>query len=93
MDGLGRAEAEARDVVAFEDVEHLRDVHAGCGGRRRPHDFPAAIIGADRLALDGLVGGEILARDEAAMRLHVVDEDVAERPVIQRRFAMLRNVA
>ena len=67
VDRLRGAEAEPRDVVAFENVQHLRDVHAGGRGRRRPEDGPAAIVGADRLPLDGLVGGEILAGDEAAM--------------------------
>ena len=52
----------------------------------------AAIVGADRLPLDGLVGGEVFARDKTAMRLHVVDEDVAKRAVIQRVGAMLRNI-
>ena len=92
MDRLRGAEPERGDVVAFENIQHLRDVHAGGRGRRRPEDLPAAIIGADRRALDGLVGGEVFARDEAAMRLHVVDQDVAERPVIQRRCAVARDI-
>src|SRR4029079_10619398 len=57
-----------------------------------PIDCPAAVIRTDGLALDGLVGRKILTRDEAAMRLHVVDQDIAERPLIQRGLAMLRNV-
>ena len=36
--------SRARRVVAFEDVQHLRDMHARGGGRRRPDDFPAAIL-------------------------------------------------
>ena len=92
MDRLGRAESQFGDIVAFENVEHLRDVHAGCRRRRRPQDFPAAIVGADRLTLDRLVGREILAGDEAAILLHVVDQDIAERSLIQRRFAVLRNI-
>ena len=88
----GGAEAERRDVVALQNIQHLRDVHAGGGGRRRPEDLPAAIIGPDRRALDGLVGCQVLARDEAAMGLHVIDEDVAERTRIERGVAMLRNI-
>ena len=89
---LRGTESEAGDIVAFENVEHLGDVHAGGRGRRRPQDFPAAIVGAYRLALHGLVGRQILAGDEAAMRLHVIDQDIAERSLVQRRLAMLRNM-
>ena len=89
MDGLRGAEAECCDIVALQNIQHLRDVHAGGGGRRRPENLPAAIIGADRRALDGLVGGQVLARDEAAIRLHVIGEDVAKRTVIERGVAML----
>ncbi len=92
MDRLRRAEAGRPDVVAFEDVEHLRDVDAGRRGRRRAQNFPAAIIAPDRQPLDGLDRGEIVARDEAAMRLHVVDQDVAERAAIERAFAVLRDI-
>jgi hypothetical protein len=92
MNGLRRAETRRRDVETFEDVEHLCDVHAGGRRRRRPQDLPAAIIGADRLPLDGLVGGEVFARDKAAMRLHVIDQDVAERAVIQGALAVLRDI-
>ena len=92
MDRGRRAEAELCDIIAFENVEHLRDVHAGGRGRRRSQNLPAAIIGADWLAFDGLVAREILAGDEAAIPLHVVDEDIAERTVIQRRLATLGDV-
>ncbi len=93
MHGLRGAEAERGHVVAFEDVQHLRDVHAGGRGRRRAHDLPAAIIGADRLPLDGLVGFQIRMRDEAAIGLHVVDEHIAEQAVVQRVRAVLRDIA
>ena len=82
MDGGGGAEAELCDIIAFENVEHLCDVHAGGRRRRRTQNLPAAIIGADRLALDGLVGRQILAGDEAAVLFHVIDENVAEPSVI-----------
>jgi len=36
MDRGGRAEAELCDIMAFENVEHLCDMHAGGRGRRRP---------------------------------------------------------
>src|SRR6516225_6022245 len=53
---------------------------AGTMVRRRSKNGPAAIVGTDRLTLDGLVTGEIVAADEAAGLFHVVGEDVAERP-------------
>ena len=59
---------------------------AGGGG---PIDLPAAILAADRRALDHAVFGEILARDEAAGVLHALDEEVAQRPAVQRLFALL----
>ena len=92
MNGVRGPEPERGDVKTLQNIQHLRDVHAGRRGRRRPEDFPAAIIGADRRALDGLVGRQILARDKAAMGLHVVGEDIAERPVIQRLLAVLRYI-
>ena len=89
MDGVHRAEAESGHVVAFEDVQHLRDVHARGGGRRRTDDLPAAIAAANRRALDHVVAGKVLARDKAAGLLHAFDEKVAERAVVQRRLALL----
>ena len=89
MERVHRAEAQLRDVVAFEDVQHLRDVHARRGGRRRADDLPAAIAAADRRALDHAVVGEVLARDEAAGPLHALDQQVAERAAMQRRLALL----
>ena len=91
MDGAGGAEPHRGDIVALENVQHLHDVHAGGRGRRRAEDFPAAIISPDRRALDGLVRCEILARDEAAMRFHVIQQDVAERTAIERRLAVARD--
>ena len=60
MQRVHRAEAQALDVVAFEDVQHLGDVHARCRGRRRADDLPVAIAAADRRALDHAVVGEVL---------------------------------
>ena len=46
--------------------------------RARGHDLPSTIVGADRLPLDGLVGSEILVRDEAAPGFHGKKTDKAE---------------
>src|SRR3954447_10837567 len=67
-------------------------MHAPGRGRRRAKDGPAAVIGADRLPFDGLVAGEIVAPDEAAGLFHVVDEDVAKRPLIERLFAVVGDI-
>src|ERR1700760_3705727 len=93
MDRLRRTEARCLDVVAFEDVEHLRDVDAGSRGRRRTQNLPVAIVATDRQTLDAFDGGEIIARDEAAMLCHVVDQDIAERAAIERGLAMLADVS
>jgi len=57
----------------------------------RAENGPAAIIGPNRRALDRPVRRQIRTRDEAAMRLHVVDQDVAERPLVQRGLTMLHD--
>jgi len=57
MHAIGRAEPETFDVVAFEDVEHLHDVHARGGRRRRPDDLVATIGTAHRLATGDAVCG------------------------------------
>ena len=93
MNGLGRAEAEAADVVTLQDVQHLRDMHAGRRRRRRAEDGPAPIVGTDRLPLNGLVAGEIVAADEPAGLLHVIGEDVAERSAIERGLAVVGDIA
>jgi hypothetical protein len=84
-----RAEAQALDVVAFEDVQHLGDVHARCGGRRRADDLPIAIAAADRRALDHAVVGEVLFGDEAAGFLHALDQQVAQRTAMKCALALL----
>ena len=93
MNGFGRTEAKCRHVVTFENIQHLCDVHAGGRGRRRTENHPAAIIRPDRRALDRLVRCEVLAADKAAMRLHVVGQNVAERTPIQRGFAVARDIS
>ena len=89
MQRVHGAEAQALDVVAFEDVQHLGDVHARCRGRRRADDLPIAIAAADRRALDDAIVGEVLFGDEAAGLLHALDQQVAERAAMQRALALL----
>jgi hypothetical protein len=91
MDGRGVAEAHGGDIITLQNIQHLRDVHAGGRRRRRTENFPAAIIGSHRRAFDGPVGREVFAADKPAMVLHVVHQNVAERPLIQRRFAVARD--
>ena len=48
-------------------------------------------MAADRGALFDLVAGEIVAAHEAAGLLHALDEQVAQRPTVQRLLALLRD--
>ncbi len=61
---------------------------AGGGGPRISQPRYWARIGG---ALDRLVGGEVLAADEAAGLLHAFGQQVAERAAVQRALAHLGN--
>ena len=56
----------------LEDPERVGDQDSAGAGRRVGQHLPALVADARRLALDDLVGGEILARDEAAALQHPV---------------------
>lgn len=67
MNSLSGAEAFCRDVIALDNVQHLRDMHAGRRERRRTENLPTPIVRAHRSALDGPVRRKVFAGDEAVM--------------------------
>ena len=89
MERVHGAEAQLGDVEAFQDVQHLRDVHARGGRRRRTQYLPAAITAADRCSFRHLVAGEVGATHEAAGFLHALDQQVAERAAMQGLLTLL----
>ena len=89
MDVVGRAEPEHANVVGLQYVQHLHDVNAGRGRRRRPDDFVAAIGPAYRLTLDHVVSGEIRLLDQSAGRGHEGRQRSAEWAVEQCGSARL----
>ncbi len=67
---LRAAEGDLREVVAFEDVQHLEGRDALAVGRQLPH-VVAAVVDADGLHPVRVVGGQVLVAEEAAVGLHV----------------------
>ena len=73
-----------RQIVAFEDVEHLDQRDAAGGGRRHRDDVIAAISPAHRLALDRAIVFQIVRRHHAAGRLHRGGELFRDRAFVKR---------
>ena len=78
-------------VEGFEDVEHLHQAGAAGTWRRRAVDVVAAIGAVDRLALDGLVVGEVVGGDQPAARFHLGDELVGDLALCRTRRARPRR--
>ena len=86
------AEAERRQVVGLEEVQHLDQVDAAACRRRAAGDLETAIGPEYRRALDRAIAPQIVERDQAAGARHVLDDGPAERAAIERRRAF-RSVA
>src|SRR5437762_10247224 len=63
---------QLRQIVALENVEHLDERDAARAGRRHRDDLVAAIRAFHGRAADRIVILQILARDEAAVREHLL---------------------
>ena len=71
------------EVVRLEDVQHLDQRHAAGADRRHRDDLVAAIEAAQRRALPGLVLRQILSRDQAAVRFHVVGDAIRDPAFVE----------
>ena len=80
-------------IEGLEDVEHLDERDAAGARRRHRDDVVAAVGAAHRRALLGLVGGEIVLRDEPAVRLHVVGDAVGNPSLVERVGAAVADRA
>ena len=80
-----------RQIVAFENVEHLDQFDAARGRRRHRDDVVAAIGAAHRRALDGAVTVEIVGRHYAAGGLHGGGDFVRDRPLVEGARALARD--
>ncbi len=78
-------------VIAFEDVEHLDQDHAAGGGRGHGDDVIAAIAAAQRRALDGRIGSEILRRHHATGAAHGSGDLFSDRTLIEGARPLARN--
>jgi hypothetical protein len=83
--------ASLSEVEVFEDVQHQQQLGAAAGRRRRVHG--GAPVGADqRRALDGAVGGEVFAGDQAAMATHVGVDPRCDLALVEGVRATARNL-
>ena len=67
----GAVVSQGGQVLVFQQVEDLQDVHAAGGGRGRRHDLEVAEAAANRRPLQGAVGRQVLQRDQAVAALHL----------------------
>ena len=65
-----RVVAHGLQIVAFEYVEHLHDMHAARGGWRRGNNFEVFVGATHGLPLHHAVVGEVLGRYQAASGFH-----------------------
>ena len=75
--------AELREIVAFENVEHLDQMHAAGGGRRHRDNVVAAIGPAHRLALDRPIVFHVLGGHDAACLAHGGDDLFRDRTFVE----------
>ena len=71
------------EIERLEDVEHLDQRDAAGARRRHRDDLVAAVGAAYRRALLGLVGGEILLRDQPAVGLHVLGDAIGDPALVE----------
>ena len=76
--------ALVREIVAFEDVEHLDQHDAAGGGRRHRDDVVAAIGAAHGRTFDRAIILEIVGGHDAAGGLHRIRDLFRDRPGVER---------
>ena len=79
-------------IEVFENVEHLRNVHAAGTRRRKADDLVAAIRRVQRLANLCLVRGKVGGRDDAAVGRHPFADLLRELAAIEPIGAVLGNL-
>ncbi len=63
-------------VEPLQDIEHFKEHHAASGGRRRCNDLVPAVRPGKRLAFNGAVVTQVLAREYATSRLHLLNDPI-----------------
>ena len=77
-----RVVAQTRQVEPLEQVQHLEG-HEPLRVRRDLEDLDAPVGGADRLHPERVVGGQVLAGHEAALRFHEFVDGVGDRAPVE----------
>src|SRR5262249_14367136 len=78
-------------VVRFGDVEHLHQANPAGAGRRRRVDVVTAVGAVDRRTGDGPVAVEVRPGDEPAAGLHLGDDLVGDRALVEGVRPVLGN--
>ena len=89
MGAVGGVEAHSPQIEVFQDVEHLDDMAAAGGGRGHGDDVAAPIGAADHRALLGRAAGQVLLHQQALVLVHLADNLVGHRPLIEPVSAVL----
>ena len=82
--------AHVAQVEALEEVQRLQHGVALRVGRALV-DLVAAVVDVDRLGLEGLVAGQILLADDAAVGAHAGDQRLGHRPGVEAGRALRRD--
>lgn len=91
MDSGRGTRAHSGQLIAFEDVQHLKEGNASGRGRWHRQDLVAAIGALDWRAADGSVPPEVLPRDESAVCLHLAFERFRGGPFVEPRWAFVAD--
>ena len=92
MPEIGGAGAEAAQVEALEQVEHLQRGDSLAGRGQLP-DAHAAVVRADRVDPGRRRVGEVVGREQPAGRLRESDELAGDPPPVERVAATARQLA
>ena len=79
---FGASALPLRQVDILEDIDHLQRGKALAVGRQFAQLVPILVAGAGGLDPFAAVGGKILAREGAALRLQVIDDHIGQIAVV-----------
>jgi hypothetical protein len=91
VDGVGRPKAHARHIETFEDIQHLRDMHAARCRWRRADDREPSVARRHRLTLHDCVLLQIGKGQRATVSSDVLSHGRAECAAVEQPWSFARK--
>src|SRR6185295_17530476 len=89
MNRVRRTRPAVREIVVFENVQHLEQSSASGGRRRHRDNLTSTIVADERLANSGLVFLQVSFGDKPAVGFHICGDQLSGAPFVELARAVL----